>query len=456
VPVTAVPEMPRPDGWQDASHAKGSKPDYDRLFAEGRVQRIDIEMSAASKQMMDADLEKLLGAAPEGGFGLPPWGGAMGGGGDPTMLYEGEPIYVPVTVRYDGAVWTQVAMRFKGNSSLASAFREGVKKFGFRLDFDRYETEHPETLDQRFYGFGKMTFSSAYRDPSVIRDKLAADLLTSLGAVSARCAFYRVYVDAGAGPVYWGLYTMIEDPADQLIEAQFEDKSGNLYKPDGPGADWRTPFTMEAFEKKSNEEPPDYSDVMAAISALHMPRGDAAAWRTGLEARLNVKSFLDILAFSRATGHWDGYGVMAHNYYLYADPQDMGRFAWISWDHNLSLQQNVFGGGLTVMMDEVGEEWPLIRFLLDDPVYRMQYKESLRAALGGLYEKSKFDARALELHTLVSPHVIGGAGEVGEQAPYTFITEPNVFLNALSDPATGMLGASEALREAVRAALSMN
>jgi hypothetical protein len=76
--------------------------------------------------------------------------------------------------------------------------------------------------------------------------------------------------------------------------------------------------------------------------------------------------------------------------------------------------------------------------------------------LGGLYEKAKFDARALELHTLVSPHVIGGAGEVGEQAPYTFITEPNTFLNALSDPATGMLAASEALREAVRAALTMN
>lgn len=455
----AMPQMPRPPGWQELSHAKGAKPDYARLFADAKVQRIDIEMSAESKRMMDADLEKLLGPMPEPGAGFPWGGGMMGMMGmmrDPTMLYEGEPIYVPVTVRYDGGVWTKVAMRLKGNSSLASAYRMGIQKYGFRLDFDRYEMEHPETLDQRFYGFGKMTFSSAFRDPSLIRDKLAADILSSLGMVSARCAFYRVYVDAGAGPVYWGLYTMIEDPSDQLVEAQFADKSGNLYKPDGPGADWRTPFTMEAFEKKSNEDKADFSDVMAAVSALHAARTDAATWRAGLEARFNVKRFLDVLAFSRATGHWDGYGVMAHNYYLYADPTDMGRLLWISWDHNLSLQQNLFGGGLTVMMDEITEQWPLIRFLLDDPVYRMQYQESLRAALGGLYEKAKFEAHARQLHTLVSPYVIGGAGETGEKAPYTFITEPDQFRNALTEPGTGMLEAAEALRQAVRTALMMN
>jgi len=43
-------------------------------------------------------------------------------------LAGADPIYVPVTVRYDGGVWTHVGMRYKGNSSLATAFRTGILK----------------------------------------------------------------------------------------------------------------------------------------------------------------------------------------------------------------------------------------------------------------------------------------------------------------------------------------
>lgn len=452
--VPTEPAITRPPGWQATSHERGAMPDYARLFADDRVHRIDIELSAESKQAMYDDLEMLLGDDSEmGGAPFPGWGGMGEMPTDPTDLIGGDPIYVPVTVKHDGRVWTQVGMRFKGNSSLASAWRSGVRKIGFRLDFDRYEMEHPETTDQRFYGFGKMTFSSNYGDPSQIRDKLAAEVLDGLGLVAARCAFYQIYVDSGGGAEYWGLYTMIEDPADQLVEAQFADKSGNLYKPDGPGADW-TMFDMKGFEKKSNEEAADYGDVMAAIAALHAPRTDAQAWRDGLEAVFNVQGFLDVLAFSRAIGHWDGYGIMAHNYYLYGDPVDAGRLLWISWDHNLSWRAGGgFFGGLSVMMDEIGEEWPLIRYVMDDSVYRTQYQQALRASLGGPYEKAAFDARAKQLHALVAPYVVGGDGVMGEQMPYTFLVEPAEFHDALSAE-DGMIPAADSLRDAVLTALA--
>ncbi len=442
-PVVPEPETPRPDGWQEDSHARGATPDYDRLFADDRVHRIDLEMTAASHQAMQDDLEMLLGAS---GTGVP---GGMPGR-DPTDLIGGDPIYVPITMRYEGRVWTHVGMRLKGNSSLASAYRTGVRKLGFRLDFDRYEDEQPETTDQRFYGFAKMTFSSGFRDPSLLRDKLASEILADQGLIAARAAFYRVFVDAGAGPEYWGLYTMIEDPSDQMVETQFADDSGNLYKPDGPGADFTT-FDMEGFDKKSNEDAADYSDVIAAIDALHAPRTDAAAWRAGLEAVLDVQSFLDVLAFSRAIGHWDSYGGMRHNYYLYGDPLDGGKLVWISWDHNLTWGAFGSRGPVSVMMDEVGENWPLIRFLLDDPVYRAQYVDALRATLGGAYDKAAFDARAAQLHALIEPHVVGTEGE---QAPYTFITEPNQFHDALADPTRGLITAADTLRAAVSGAVA--
>ena len=460
-PPTTVPTAPaidRPDGWQPASHERGATPDYDRVFAEDKVQRIDIEMTREARQMMLDDLEMLLGemgATQPGGFGFPlPGAGNMNGmPRDPTDLVGGDPTYVPVTVRYEGGVWEHVAMRYKGNSSLASAWRTGVLKIGFRLNFDRYELEHPEIEDQRFYGFSEMTFSSGYRDPSLIRDKLAEQVLRAMELPTARAAFYQVYVDAGEGPVYWGLYTMIEDPSDQMLEAQFEDKTGNLYKPDGPAANW-TRFEMESFEKKSNKEAADYSDVMAAISALHAPRGDAQVWRTGLEAVFNVQSFLDVVAFSRTVGHWDGYGVMAHNYYLYGDPADAGRLRWISWDHNLTWQGQAFGR-MSVMMDEVSQDWPLLRFLLDDETYRAQYLEALRkTSAAPILQQQAFEALATKLHTLIGPSVVGGGDQPGEQAPFTFLAQPADFQDALTEPTRGLFTSASSLRSAVDTALS--
>jgi spore coat protein H len=457
--VPAEPAIARPDGWQAASHERGATPDYARVFAEDKVHRIDISMTREARQTMLDDLEMLLGemgTTQPGGFGFPAPGGGNNMNGmmprDPTDLVGGDPVYVPVTVRYDGGVWNHVAMRHKGNSSLASAWRTGVMKIGFRLNFDRYEMEHPEVTDQRFYGFGEMTFSSGFRDPSLIRDKLAEQVMRGLEIPTARCAFYQVFVDAGEGPVYWGLYTMIEDPSDQMIEAQFKDKSGNLYKPDGPAANW-TRFEMDSFEKKSNKEAADYSDIMAAITALNAPRSDAQVWRAGLDAVFNVQSFWNVVALSRAIGHWDGYGVMSHNYYLYGDPSDNKRLMWISWDHNLAWQGQSFGR-LSVLMDEVTEDWPLLRFLLDDPIYRAQYLEALRkTSAAPILQQPAFEALAGKLHAMIGPYVIGGSGQTGEKAPYSFITQPTDFQNALTDPNRGLFTSATSLRSAVDTAL---
>jgi hypothetical protein len=144
----------------------------------------------------------------EGGAGFP---GPRGRGGAPNLTTK-DPMYVPVTVRYEGRTWTQVGMRYKGNSSLMSAANGSSGKIPFRLDFDRYEDETPRFENQRFYGFQKLTFSSNVGDDAQLREALAVEVLReSRCAGSARCLLsdlgrYRV------GPEYWGLYTLIEDP----------------------------------------------------------------------------------------------------------------------------------------------------------------------------------------------------------------------------------------------------
>lgn len=410
----------RPAGWAKASHCKGELPNYDKLFDDTVVHRFDITVTPENYQFTMEDLASLA---------------QSGVASDSAQ----EPMYVPVTVAFDGLVWDQVGMRYKGNSSLSSAYQSGIKKLSFRFNFDKFEDDYPNLKNQRFYGFDKMTFSNGYKDSSLIRDKLAADVFRAGGVPAARGAFARVYVDFGEGSTYFGLYTMIEDPSDEMLGRQFADDSGNLYKPEDDGASWEQ-FIESSFEKKTNEDSLDWQDVISAIDALHADRTDAETWRTGLESVFNTSAFLKCLALNQAMVNWDSYGTMPHNYYIYADPSDGGRLVWFPWDLNEALFLRSSGPGgrpggqqdssSSVMLDEVDDQWPLIRYLLDDSVYREEYKGYLQDALDISLDTTFVLGLMNDYHDLIAPYV---TGEAGESSPYTFLNSDQEFEVSITD-----------------------
>lgn len=460
-------------------------PDYAKVFATDRVHDLAIELTAAAVAAQEADLVALLGTFGSGNTGPGPGGGGggggsvpaaaiaactgkqvkdkctvmalegtctkapdgtmacfpsggMGGGGGPgggggaLDLVSADPMYVDATIRQGGQVWQHVGMRYKGNSSLSSSWGQGIRKLPFRLNFDKYKTDFPATKGQRFFGFEELTFASNWSDASFLRELLAGEVFRSRGVPAARAAFYRVTLDKGdgKGPVYMGLYTAVEDPSDAMMKNTYGDGSGNLYKPDGTTANW-SQFDAADFEKKTNSKVPDFSDVQAAVAALHADRSDAAKWRANLEKVFAVDKFLRALAVSNAIVNWDSYGQMAHNYYLYGLPSDGGRLQWIPWDFNLSMQSGTGGNkaagqgtGLTLSMSEVSNSWPLIRFLMDDATYRAAYRKHLATAVEGAFEAATFAKRVKELHALVAPHVVGAKGEV---APYSTLSAAATF-----------------------------
>lgn len=497
----------RPEGWTDETHGKATPPNYDLLFSTTKVHSIHIKMSASDFETMQADLAEIIGGGggPPGGGGgseplevcsgravgdpcevtmpepyagtcrslddmlvcVPEGGGPGGGGGGPGgggNFSLRDPIYVPVEITHDGHTWWHVGMRYKGNSSLAASRQstEANGKLPFRLNFDKYEDEFPAIEDQHFYGFEDLTFGSNWSDDSQIREVFAAELFRDRGVPAARSAFYRVTVDVGDGPVYWGLYTAVEDPADAMLESQLGSNSGNLYKPEGAGADW-TVFDPEGFVKKTNEKAADWSDVEAAITALHADQTDESAWRTAFEAAFDVEAFLRWLAVNTAMQNWDSYGRMAHNYYLYADPSTENRLRWIPWDHNLSMMsQGGFMGGpggppepmadapTEMLHRSVGAEWPLISRTIAIPAYMQRYRELLAESQGGLFEEAAATARLRQLHELIAPHVVG---EHGELAGYTTISSADAFLASV-DGALGLVAHLAARRARVAEALA--
>ncbi|MBN2498941.1 MAG: CotH kinase family protein [Deltaproteobacteria bacterium] len=441
---------PRPPGWTEASHGRDAEPAYETLFADGVVHLIDILIEPDAYAAMQADLGKYLRPPP----GAPP------GTEEQGPLAAGDPIWVPVTVELDGTSWYHVGMRYKGNSSLKTAVHEGIAKLAFRLHFDRFEDDFPSIEDQRFYGFRKMTFSNAFKDPSLMRDRLAAEVFRRGGVPAAMGAFARVSVDFGQGPVYFGLYTMIEDPSDRMMEAQLGAGGGALYKPepmhgaDSGGATWSS-FVEQDFDLKAGEDP-GFAAVHAVLDALHADRADAQAWRAGLEAVFDAQGFLRWLAVNQVMENWDSYLCIPHNYYVYADPGDEGRMHWIPWDLNEAMLHRTGhcdpdSLAWSLQLDEADARRPLVRLLLDDAHYAQVYRDELRAAIDGAFDADWLIERMRLEHERIAPYVVGPDGE---RAPYTFLGSDAEFESSLDGPSgTPLIPHVQARLRAVREAL---
>lgn len=455
-----------PAGWTDDTHSNDVDPNYAVVFAQDKVNEITITIAPDVWEAMQANMVELLGepgtrdpgagapgemmpppgGAPPTGFqppapgerpaGMaPPAGMPDGGPGDFTVE---NPIWVEATIEFDGNVWTHVGVRYKGNSSLMSGWNSGSLKLPFKFDFDEFEDDYPEIDNQRFYGFKQLSLANGFSDPTFLRDALTYELLDEAGLVAAETAFYKVILDYGEGPVDLGIYTVIEVIDDTVVERYFGSDDGNIYEGDGRGvslAKGTADQIESSFQKENNEDEADWSDIEALYAALHDEArlSDPAAWRAGLESLFDVDAFLEWLALSAVIGHWDTYGAMSHNFYLYDDPAT-GRLTWISWDHNMTMGGDMGarpdaaaappneaaqparrgGPGRSVSLDkaDVGEDWPLIRFLLDDPVYHAAYVGYVEEAGAELFTPEKMEARVRDLADLLAPFA---EAEIGEE-----------------------------------------
>ena len=406
--------------WTEASHGNVA-PNYSMVFPQDQVNELEITIGADQWSAIRNNMKSLFGYD----FG------AGGMGGPPGAFPTTEPDYVQTTVKFKGKTWQHVGFRLKGNSTLTSAWRSGIYKLPFRLDFDKFEDVQPSVKNQKFYGFKELSFSPGVKDNSLIREKLGSDIFRMAGIPSAQSAFYKVYIDFGAGMKYCGIYCGLELPDDKMIIQQLGEDAGNLYKPESKLAT----FVQTEFEKKNNELAGDFGDVSGLVKALQSTKrsSDVAAWRSGLEAVFNVDHFTKYLAINNSIVNWDTYGVMAHNYYLYN--HSTKGLLWIPWDNNESFSKSPGitgttggptgpGNAISLTMNEVGTGWPLINYIANDAVYFEKYKSHMRDFKNGIFTESTVGAMIDKYYDLITPFVVGTDGE---QPKYTHLISAAAF-----------------------------
>ncbi len=417
----------------DTSEIGYLNPDYDIVFNQTEVQRLDIVIDADYWTVMQEDLNNIFGS----------------GAGGPGMGFSDEtPIYVPCQVYHNDKQWYDVGIRYKGNSSLNIA-QGGEKKLPFRLEFDHFDNENPIIDNQTFYGFKQLSFSNNYKDPSFLHEKIASDVFREFGVPSAQTAFYRIYIDHGEGSVYFGLYTMVEIIFDTMLDDQFVNSSGNCYKPDGDGARLNNlnQVTNDFFVNKTNSTTSldDITQLVTAITSTNRTT-DPNQWRKDIEEILNIDLYLKWLAANTTMKNWDTYGQMTHNYYLYNDPST-SKLTWIPWDNNETFSDGPGsgpgggGGGPQPLEFDFSDltdnpmsngvvAWPLIRYIYDDPTYKTVYDDYIDLFISTAFEPTKMAIQITDAHELISPYVIGTDGEIPE---YTFLNSEAEFTSTLNE-----------------------
>lgn len=409
--------------WTDETHSNLVAPNYETVFNQNEVMVINITIESENWTIMQDDLDENLGQSTN-----------MGGPGPRNMETPNEldsdydPVWVPSTINVDGMDWYQVGIRFKGNSSLKTAYQQGNKKLSFKLDFDEFEDNYEVIENQRFYGFRQLNLNNNYNDTSLLREKVTADLFREFGLVSAQTRFCAVYVDYGEGSQYFGLYTLVEEIDDTAIETQLGDDSGNLYKPDGDAAAFSEgSYDEEEMNKKNNEEVADYNDVLSLYEVLHDSNreSDLDSWKTTLESVLDVDGFLRWLAANSVIQNWDTYGNMTHNYYLYNN-HDTGLLTWIPWDNNEALQD---GKMITYDLDysEIDDSWPLIYYLLEIDEYKTLYQSYLTNFINSVFITDEIQDLYESYSDLIREYVYA------EESEYSYLTRDSDFDNAIDE-----------------------
>ena len=113
--------------WTEATHSKSAEPNFEEVFDDSQVKRLDFVVTEERWQSMLDDM-----TATYGEFG-------QRSNSNGLVDTDENPIFVPADVYYQDTQWYRVGIRFKGNSSLQSGWQSGILKLSFKLDFDEFE-----------------------------------------------------------------------------------------------------------------------------------------------------------------------------------------------------------------------------------------------------------------------------------------------------------------------------
>ena len=311
------------------------------------------------------------------------------------------------TVTVDGERHAEVGVRKKGFVGSQSSTKPSLK-----LRFDKYVDG--QSLPG---GMNRMTLNNSVQDPSMVNTCLSYRVFAAAGNPAPRCNFATVSVNG----TDLGLYVHVEEYKAPFLSHHFGNADGNLYE--GTVSD----FTLEfrgTFEKKTNEDADDWSDIDAVVAALSDP---SDAGLNALGEIVDLDRFLSFWATEVLVGHWDGYAGDRNNYWFYRVPD--GRFVFLPWGtdgtFHLSDDPNPF--------DNISNPPPSVlaltaipNRLYNHPDWRASYVARLKQILEDVWHETELLAEVDRMAAIVQQHALpaeASAAERDTERVRTFISK---------------------------------
>lgn len=330
-------------------------------------------------------------------------------------------IDIPFTlVVNDAQTFYSVGVRFKGNSS----YNMSNDKKPFNISMDAFFE------DQHLWGYETFNLNNAFMDPTFMREKLTYDIFRKYmpaGKVG--------YVDLYINGVSWGLYVNVEQINKDFIRQWFADDEGNLYKGDPRGTmQWmgeNADDYLQQFEKKTNEDENDWSDIIFFLDILH----HSQKLQEELPQVLNIDRALWYMALCNILVNLDSYIYEGHNYYFYHDSKS-DQFHIIPWDLNESF--GCFPAGrlnaqarekFPVFYGEDQFNMPLSQILFSVPEYRSIYMAHYASLLKNEFQVDTINTRIDALKSFIEPYVQNDPKKLYTYDLFLKNITNNVFIN---------------------------
>ncbi len=243
-------------------------------------------------------------------------------------------VEVPAQLTVDGETYTDVGVRFRGNTSY-SMVSAGLKRpLNLTIDYVRD--------DQRLLGYRTLNLHNGHTDPSFLRTVLyqyiAREYIPALKA-----NYVRLVINGES----WGIYVNVEQYNTDFIDEWFGTREGGRWKVPanmrgGGGLNYlgEDPAAYKSvYEIKSKDESTSWADLINLCRVLNETPLDEL--EEVLEPILDIDGALRFLAIEKTLVNNDGYWIRASDYLLYQD--EAGRFHLIPYDVNESMTA---GGGM--------------------------------------------------------------------------------------------------------------
>lgn len=298
----------------------------------------------------------------------------------------------------DSIVLDSIGVRYKGNSSFAIS----SEKKPFKLSFGKYRKK------QRFFSLEKLNFSNCIGDPSMMREKLAYDVLKRY-MPSPRSAFATLTVEDSLVKCF---YTQVEQVEEPFLMRHFNNDKDNLYKAGDHGVsldyissnidDYKALYELKTNEKKDN-----WSGFINLLEKLK--NATDADFVTTVGSILDLDNCIRYLAFNMVNGNFDSYTGSGRNFYLY-DDLTYGKFRWIPWDVNLA-----FGAfshswrneitSVSIFQPSNIDQRPLIKKILANDSLKKVYFGYMKNMIEGPLNVDSISALAHKYVSIIDPHV---------------------------------------------------